>query len=448
MQCQDFDRYLTSQLLGHFGFFALVLVGVYWINRAVVLFDQLMSDGQSAIVFIEFSLLTLPNVIRLVLPVAGFVASVYVANKLTVESELVVMQATGFSAFRMARPVALFGLVVALMMAALVHVLVPLSRTTMIAERAALSENITARFLTDGQFTHPGNGVTFYINEIDAVGQLHGLFLQDARKPDESTTFTASKALFVRGESGPKLIMFDGMAQTFDRKGQRISVTRFADFTYDLGALLTRSVGHSRRLPELVTTELLRPDAALLAETGATPSQAAVRDPQPAGRAVPVGCRGADRICDAALGRVQPSGPVAPDRLCGVLLIVVQGIATVAAQTGGRHGQRLAAGLSGARRGRAWHCGGRFCGGLAGRARFPALRKCGGGMTLSLYIARRFLWLFAAGFHRFLRPHGDDRPCRGVAPLFRSRISCPRAGPGADQCAIVDLSDAAADAGA
>ncbi len=262
-----FDRYLLSQLLVHFGFFALVLVGVYWINRAVTLFDQLMSDGQSAMVFVEFSLLTLPNVIRLVLPIAGFVAAVYVTNKLTVESELVVMQATGFSAFRMARPVAVFGLIVAFMMAGLVNVLVPLSRTTMIAERAALSENITARFLTDGQFTHPGKGVTFYINEIDDTGQLKGLFLEDARKPDEVTTFTASKALFVRGESGPKLIMFDGMAQTLQRQSRRISVTRFSDFTYDLGALLTRSVGHKRAIPELTTFELWSPSPAVLAET-------------------------------------------------------------------------------------------------------------------------------------------------------------------------------------
>ena len=34
------------------------------------LFDQLIADGQSAWVFLEFTALTLPNVIRLVLPVA------------------------------------------------------------------------------------------------------------------------------------------------------------------------------------------------------------------------------------------------------------------------------------------------------------------------------------------------------------------------------------------
>ena len=329
-----FDRYLSSQLLVHFGFFALVLVGVYWVNRAVVLFDQLISDGQSAMVFLEFSLLTLPGVIRLVLPIAGFVAAVYVANKLTVESELVVMQATGFSAFRMARPVAVFGLVVALMMAALVHVLAPLSRTTMITERAALSGNITARLLTDGQFTHPGTGVTFYINEIDATGQLRGLFLEDARKPGEVTTFTASKALFVRGDSGPKLIMFDGMAQTLDVKGRRVAVTRFGDFTYDLAALLTGSAGHRRRIPELVTSDLLWPSGELLAEVGATTSElryeAHSRIAEPL-LSVAVALIG---FASLLLGGFSRLGLWRQIGFAVVLLVLVQGVATVAGQAG------------------------------------------------------------------------------------------------------------------
>ena len=54
-----FDKYLLSQLMMLFGFFALVLVLVYWVNRAVVLFDQLIANGQSAAVLLEFSILSL-----------------------------------------------------------------------------------------------------------------------------------------------------------------------------------------------------------------------------------------------------------------------------------------------------------------------------------------------------------------------------------------------------
>lgn len=338
------DRYLLSQLLGHFGFFALVLVGVYWVNRAVTLFDQLMSDGQSMMVFVQFSVLTLPNVIKLVLPIAGFVASVYVTNKLSAESELVVLQATGFSAFRMARPVLLFGLVVAFMMAALVHFLVPMSRTSMIEQRATLSENITARFLTDGQFTHPAAGVTFYINQIDPNGQLRDIFLQDSRNSEETTTFTARKALFVRGDAGPKLIMFDGMAQTIDRKTQALGVTRFSDFTYDLGALLTQAVGHRRRIPELTTPELLWPDEQVLQNSG-EPADALFYEAH-SRLAEPILSVAVAMIGFAALllGGFSRLGLWRQIALAIVILVIVQGIATLAKQFGvqSSHGWTLA----------------------------------------------------------------------------------------------------------
>ena len=69
---QRFDRYVLSQLMVLFGFFALVLVAVYWVNRAVVLFDRLITDGHSAMVVLEFTALSLPAVIALVLPMATF----------------------------------------------------------------------------------------------------------------------------------------------------------------------------------------------------------------------------------------------------------------------------------------------------------------------------------------------------------------------------------------
>ena len=262
-----FDRYLLSQLLMLFGFFSLVLVAIYWVNRAVGLFDELIGDGQSALVFLEFSLLTLPNVIRLVLPISAFAATVYAVNRLMGDSELVVMQATGFSSFRLARPVLYFGLCVAVMMAILMHVLVPASRAALTARSAEISENMTARYLSDGEFMHPTDGITLYISHITDRGELQDVFLADDRKPEARRTYTASRALLVRGETGPKLIMFDGMVQ--DMSGEsRLSITRFADFTYDLASLIDQGKLPGRTIDELSTWQLLAASPALQAETG------------------------------------------------------------------------------------------------------------------------------------------------------------------------------------
>ena len=70
------DRYILSQLLVLFGFFSLVLVSIYWINRAVVLFDTLIGSGYSTLVFLEFTALSLPNVIRMALPLAEFALAI------------------------------------------------------------------------------------------------------------------------------------------------------------------------------------------------------------------------------------------------------------------------------------------------------------------------------------------------------------------------------------
>lgn len=265
-----FDRYLLTQFLTLFGFFALVLVLVYWINRAVGLFDRLVGDGQSALVFLEFSLLTLPNVIRIVLPVAAFAATVHVANRLTQDGELVVMQATGFSSFRLARPVLMFGLIVAAMMTALTHFAVPASRAILADRSAEIEANVTARLLTDGQFMHPADGVTFYIREIAANGELRDVFLSDDRSATGRTTYSAKRALLVRGDTGPKLVMIDGMSQTLTRDSGRLSVTHFSDFTRDLSGMVGDGLRDRRTVSELSTADLLAAPAALLAETAAT----------------------------------------------------------------------------------------------------------------------------------------------------------------------------------
>ncbi len=325
-----FDRYLLSQLLTLFGFFSLVLVAVYWVNRAVGLFDQLIGDGQSAVVFLEFSLLTLPNVIRLVLPISAFAACLYAINRLNQESELVVMQATGFSAFRLARPVLFFGLSVMAMQLVLTNVLVPLSQSRLSERTSEISENATARFLNEGRFMHPATGVTLYISQITQLGELKKIFLADERSETERVVYTAETALLVRGEAGPVLVMLDGVAQRLTREGERLAVTRFQNFAMDLSGLVDASGARRQGLRELSTMQLLTAPAALLEATGA--SRPAFLEEGHSRIASPLLALAAPLVGFAALmlGGYSRFG-LLPQIALGVgLLIVLQTISTVA----------------------------------------------------------------------------------------------------------------------
>nr|WP_058261158.1 LPS export ABC transporter permease LptF [Thalassovita gelatinovora] len=259
---------MMSQLMVLFGFFALVLVSIYWINQAVRLFDRLIGDGQSAFVFIEFTALTLPNVIRLVLPVAVFAGSVYVTNRLSSDSELVVMQATGFSPWRLARPVLYYGLIVGLMMTILTHILVPISLGQMKLRENEISRNITAKLLTEGTFLHPADGITFYIRDITLDGALEDVFLSDRRSDNRAMTYTANRAYLINDDGATKLVMVDGMAQSYLRDGNRLFTTHFVDFTYDISDLIGVSDVNVRQIRNSPTWELIREPAAIAAETG------------------------------------------------------------------------------------------------------------------------------------------------------------------------------------
>ncbi|GHG12153.1 LPS export ABC transporter permease LptF [Paracoccus aerius] len=266
------DRYILGQMLTLFGFFALVLVSVYWINRAVSLFDDLLSDGQTALVVLEFTALTLPLVISVVLPVAAFAATAYGTNRMAGESELVAMQAAGLSPWRLARPVLVFGVFVGLMVAVLVHGLVPLARARLADRQAELAQDVTEQFLRPGSFQYPADGITLFIRDIATDGRLLDLFIEDARDPANQTIYTSEEALVVRAENGPVLILLRGMSQNLRQNGDRqaLAVTRFQEFSYDIGAMLTGGGRRGRDLRDYGTLRLLDPDADLLSATGAT----------------------------------------------------------------------------------------------------------------------------------------------------------------------------------
>ncbi|MCQ0970524.1 LPS export ABC transporter permease LptF [Paracoccus sp. TK19116] len=270
------DKYILSQMLTLFGFFALVLIAVYWINRAVSLFETLMRDGQTALVVLEFTALTLPLVISVVLPVAAFTAAAYGTNRMAGESELVAMQAAGLSPLRMARPVLVFGVFVGLMVAILVHGLVPLARERLADRQAEIAENVTAQFLRPGEFQYPTDGVTLFIRDISDDDRLLDLFLEDARDPGVQTAYTAEQALILRGESGPVLVMLEGMVQRLRHDGERrqLTVTRFQELSYDIGGMIAGRSARGRDLRDYGTLRLLNPDQALLDATGKSAAQA------------------------------------------------------------------------------------------------------------------------------------------------------------------------------
>lgn len=252
-----FDGYFLRQLLVLFGFFTLVLVGVFWITRSVSLFDKVISGGQSAMVFLEFTALTLPTLVRTVMPMAVFAAAVYATNRLSRESEMTVMLATGSSPWRLARAVVLFGVITGLMMAAISVFLRPASVQQLEFRQAEVAGDVTAQLLNEGEFLHPAEDVTVYIGGIDLDGTLHEVFVSDRRDPENAVSYSSVTAYLVNNDAGIHLVMVDGVALRLNKAGRVLSSTLFQDASYDISQLTNASPLANRSLEAIPTSDLI-----------------------------------------------------------------------------------------------------------------------------------------------------------------------------------------------
>ena len=230
----------------------------------------MIGDGQSALVFLEFTSLGLPKLITTVLPIAAFAGSVYVTNRMMSESEMTVLQSTGTGPWRLARPVLVYGICVAVMMSILTHFLVPMAQLQLSQRENEISQNVTARLLTEGTFLHPTDNVTFYTRLIDEDGVLRDVFLSDRRTDTEGVIYTAAEAYLVRNGGGTTLIMVDGLAQRLNNVDKRLATAKFRDFSFDISALVKKNTSGTRSISTMITPAFLTDWTQIAENTGSS----------------------------------------------------------------------------------------------------------------------------------------------------------------------------------
>ena len=249
-----------------FGFFSLILLFLYWINKAIALFDKLISDGQTFLVFLEFSILTIPPIIPIIAPLAAFAAAIFVTNRLKHDSELTIMQATGFSPLRLSKPIFVFGLILTIILLMISNYLIPKTNNIILKRQNELAASLNAKLLRVGSFIHPQNGITFYIGGISRSGIIEDVFVLDERNKNQEIIITSKSGYLLTDNDNPMLVLKEGIVQNYDIKSQNLSTTHFQDLSYDLSSwsvkeqlstsklLLTYSSFELFNNPKLVST--------------------------------------------------------------------------------------------------------------------------------------------------------------------------------------------------
>ena len=260
---KHYNHYVLGRLTQAFGFFSLILMLAYWINRSLGIFSSLIRDGQSTIVFFELIFLFLPQVVAIILPIAALAATIFIINRMSSESELVILDAAGLSPFAILKPFVYFAFLTSILTAILSLYLVPISRSQMDFRTEMISKDIISKLISDGSFLHPVKNMTIFVSSVNTNGELEDIFIHDQRSKDRDLTYVATRAVLVKENEKSHLILFNGLLQTLDIKSNTLSHIGFESLTYKLAQLNSTEEKQMSNIDNYGIIELLKADQTL-----------------------------------------------------------------------------------------------------------------------------------------------------------------------------------------
>jgi lipopolysaccharide export system permease protein len=227
--------YVLQQMLGPVILFTFLLTGVVWLSQSLRLLDLVINRGQSAPTFVYLTLLLLPSLMVLILPIAFFAGTLYGLHKLNSDSELVVMSACGQSRAQLAAPVLIAAVVAMALTYSCSLYLMPLGERTMKNAVMDIRADIGAAILNEGDFNTPADGLTVFMRELSPDGHIQGILVHDDRDEQRPTTYIARSGLLVQTAAGGRLVMMDGtIEQNPASNPGQLSVLRFQRYVFDL----------------------------------------------------------------------------------------------------------------------------------------------------------------------------------------------------------------------
>jgi lipopolysaccharide export system permease protein len=247
--------YVLRQLAGPILLFAFLLTCVVWLSQSLRLLDLVINRGQSAPTFAYLTLLILPGLLVIILPLSYFAGTLYGLHRLNSESELVVMQAAGYSQKQLALPVITMAVVIMILSWLCSLFLMPLSQRTMKGAVLDIRADIGAAILNEGDFNTPINGLTVFIRELNSDGHIKGILVHDSRDAKAPTTYIAKSGVLAQTQGGARLIMMDGTIEQAANAGAKLSVLKFQRYVFDLDQF-----GGQQQEQNLETSERYLPD--------------------------------------------------------------------------------------------------------------------------------------------------------------------------------------------
>jgi lipopolysaccharide export system permease protein len=253
------DKYIFRTTLASFAMVLVSLTGVIWITQALRGIDLMTSQGQTIVTFLGITSLVIPALVLVISPIALMIAIAHTLNKLATDSEIIVMNAAGFSPFRLFYPFFYATVVVAIMVAFIAAYLAPDGMRRIKQWDAEITADVLTNILQPGRFAQLDQNLTIRIRERLPGGVLGGIFVDDRRDPKERVSIIADHGTVLKNETGSYLVLEDGNLERFEAGKRDPALVVFGRYAFDMSKFSTQGRDVTLGIRERYLWELFSP---------------------------------------------------------------------------------------------------------------------------------------------------------------------------------------------
>ncbi|MGB3215262.1 MAG: LPS export ABC transporter permease LptF [Alphaproteobacteria bacterium] len=257
-----FERYIFRNLFIGTAFVAVTLTFIIFLTQSLRFLEIILESNTSGGSLWLLTLLALPRFFEIILPLSLMTATLFIYNKMTLDSELVAIRAVGHSPMTLAKPALLLGGIITLLLWINALWVAPASLNRMQQMRLSLTTELSNYMFREGVFNQVGKGLTVYIHKRNSLGDLAGLMIYDTRDTKKGpSTILAKRGQIVASEEGQQVVVYEGSRQEFDLKTSILQRLDFEKYTIDVP---TGTAARTRwqEPDERTINELLNPDPA------------------------------------------------------------------------------------------------------------------------------------------------------------------------------------------
>lgn len=254
------SRYIFRTTFSAFLVVLVSLTAVIWVTQALRDVDLMTSQGQTVLVFVGITGLIIPLLVLVIAPIALLIAVAHTLNKMSTDSEIIVMNAAGMSPWLLFRAFMNVAIVVAIIVTAISAYFAPKGLRMLRDWLTEVRANVVSTIVQPGRFTSLESGVTIRIRERRPNGQLLGIMLDDRRNPKERLTVLAETGDLIDNANGTFLILQQGVVQRREVNRRDPAMVVFDRYAFDLSQFSGGGSAVKYSIRERYLWQLMFPD--------------------------------------------------------------------------------------------------------------------------------------------------------------------------------------------